>query len=118
MLFESDVYSMSTLSWYFTVGDSSSRSVAGAGSDDYKEYLINALVMGYRELPDKVTSQASRSLIDTSKSVPGFSFYSRMAQLAEPIYFLKNLGNMKAGRVILGANNPPAPAQIISVPLK
>jgi hypothetical protein len=115
MFFEGDVYSRSSTSWYFTVGDSSSRSVAGG---DYKEYLINALVMGYRELPGKVTAPASRSLIDTKKSVPGFSFYSRMVQLAEPIYFFENLNNMKAGRSVMSANNPPAPARLISVPLK
>jgi hypothetical protein len=117
MLFEGDVYSKSTTSWYFTIGDGSSRSAMGG--NDHKEYLINALVMGYRELSDKVTSQASRSLIDTSKSSPGFTFYSRMVQLAEPIYFLENLNNMKAGRSIMGANNnPPAPARVTSVPLK
>jgi hypothetical protein len=114
MLFEGDVYSRSSTSWYFTVGDSSSRSVAGG---DYKEYLINALVMGYRELPGKVTAPESRSLIDTKKSVPGFSFYSRMVQLAEPIYFFENLNNMKAGRSVMSASNPPTPARLISVHL-
>jgi hypothetical protein len=116
MLFDGDVYSKSAISWYFTIGDSAAfRSTSGG---EYKEYLINALVMGYRELPDKVTSQASRSLIDTPKSNPGFTFYSRLVQLAEPIYFLENLNNVKAGRSITGINNPPAPARVISVPLK
>ncbi|MDR1248294.1 MAG: hypothetical protein LBK63_03230 [Treponema sp.] len=117
MLFEGDVYGRSNVSWYFTVGDSSS-SRSAMGGDDHKEYLINALVTKYRELPDEVTAPASRSLIDAKKSNPGFTFYSRMVQLAEPIYFLENLNNMKAGRSIMGANNPPAPARVTSVPLK
>ncbi|GHU71365.1 hypothetical protein FACS189450_07270 [Spirochaetia bacterium] len=113
MLFDGDPYSMVNVSWYFTVGNSFSRSVA---NNEHKEYLINASVHGYRELPDKVTVPASRSVIDSQKSIGGFTFHSRMVQLVEPINFFDKLNGIKEGRSVTNAG-PPAPARVFPVPL-
>jgi hypothetical protein len=115
MQFADDWYSWTNVSWYFTVGNSS-RSAAGG---EYSEYLINALVAGYRNISTDITAPASRSLIDSRKSIASFTFTSRMAQLTEPVYFFDKLRAIQAGRSLSAPVVPPsAPARITPVPLK
>ncbi|GHU25272.1 hypothetical protein FACS1894172_18820 [Spirochaetia bacterium] len=109
MEFEGDRYSKHYFSWYFTVSDSAARSGTGGTSE---EYLISALVFGYRALPAKLTAPASRSALDARTSLSGFTFYSRMVKLVEPVYFFDRLRNTQAGRPL---SEPVPPSRVSPV---
>jgi hypothetical protein len=117
MQFADDLYGWTSVSWYFTVGDSASRSVAGG---EYREYLINALIAGYQDLPvADVTAPTNRSAIDSRRSLPGFTFTSRMALLTEPVYFFDKLKAIREGQSLAAPVVPrSAPARVIPVPLQ
>jgi hypothetical protein len=118
MAFEGDIYSKNVISWYFSVPDIAARPPAG--DNESGEYLIQALVKGFRELNGQITDSINRGVVDTPKSNPGFTFRSRMAQLVEPIRFLEKLDAVKEGgsMIITDGGSAPGPALLIPVPLK
>lgn len=76
------------------------------------------LVLGYRDLPDKVTSPAGRAAIDNLKTGPIRAFNGRIVQLVEPIYFFDKLRDLKEGRSSVVTKTTPAPVRVIPVPLR
>jgi hypothetical protein len=114
--FDGNWHSKSTISWYFTVGNSTQRSVSE--TEEYKEYLINILISDYRGLPDKLTSPSGRAAIDIPLRNPSFIFDSRMVQLVEPIYFFDKLKGVKERRSTLPTKTMPVSVRVIPVSLK
>jgi hypothetical protein len=111
MEFEGEVWGSANISWYFTVGDISSRS---AGSS-YAEYLIDTQVFDYRNIVGGVL--ANRSTIDTERTAKSWGGY-RMVKLETPVYFLEKLKSVQAGERSAFTGETPNPARVIPVPLK
>ncbi|MDR2634122.1 MAG: hypothetical protein LBC51_10975 [Treponema sp.] len=98
--------------WYFTVSENT-RSTVGTGG----EYVIDAIIGGYRSIPGGVTNRAAINMGHTSHYLDGY----RMVKLDKPLHLFDKL---ETARSVGGvAFTPPAyptdpPIGFTPVPLK
>jgi hypothetical protein len=111
MEFEDDPWGNTIISWYFIVGDTSSRAVDAS----YAEYLIDADVSNYRSVAGRVT--ANPRAVDTESTARSWGGH-RMVKLETPVYFLEKLKSVQAGERSAFTGEVPSPARVTPVPLK